>query len=191
MEIHINQRFPREGLTWYKVRRFFILPFSPHSLETWFSVRRFEEISPDKLVEEGIRGILIDADGTLGPHHVRSFPETSVQHIQVLQKKGLRVAIFTNAGEDRFQGFQGVPVVTDVPAKPDPRAFEIAMKNYLKLNDPKVVCMVGDNYVTDGGAVDAGMRFIYVSPQPGGNKLFPHRIFRFLAYLCARFYGKI
>ena len=186
----LNQKSAKEAMTWCKIRRFFALPFSPHRLETWFSVGSVEEISPDKLTREGIQGVLLDADGTLGPHHFSSLPETVVQHIRVLQAEGLRVAIFTNASGDRFRELQGIPVVTDILAKPDPKSFRAAMKNELKLNAPKTVCMVGDNYVTDGGAIDAGMRFIYVFPKPG-NEAPLHRMFRFLAYLCAWFYGKI
>ena len=50
--------------------------------------------------------------------------------------------------------------------------------------------MVGDNYITDGGAIDAGMRFIYIHPIKG-KEPFIHALTRYLAYLCARIYKKI
>jgi len=180
---------PREGLKWVKIRRFISLPFSPGSLRTYQAVQRFEDISIDDLVADGIKGVLLDADGTLGPHHTQVFPESVRAHVQAMIQNGLRVAIYTNATEDRFEAFEGVAIVTDVPPKPDPHGFEIAMKQYLQLNDPATVCMIGDNYITDGGAIDAGMRFIHVRPVPGPENPF-HRFFRFIAYLWARLYSQ-
>lgn len=178
---------PREGLKWSKIRRLLILPFSPRSLETYRAVLRFEEISPEVLAADGIRGVLLDADGTLGPHHTRTFPDSVRNHVARMKDRGLRVAIFTNAMEDRFEGFPGIPVVTNVPAKPDPAGFSLAMRRDLGLDDPRSVCMIGDNYITDGGAIDAGMRFIHVRPVPGPENPF-HRFFRAVACLCARLY---
>jgi HAD superfamily phosphatase (TIGR01668 family) len=179
---------PREGLKWVKIKRFLTLPFSPKSLKTYKAVQRFEEVPIDVLAADGIKGVLLDADGTLGPHHTRMFSESIRNHVGKMVTHGLRVAIYTNAMEDRFDGFEGVVIVTDVPPKPDPRGFKIAMKKYLQLNDPATVCMIGDNYITDGGAIDAGMRFIHVQPVPGPENPF-HRITRFIAYLFARFYS--
>jgi predicted HAD superfamily phosphohydrolase YqeG len=182
-----NVASPREGLKWIKVRRFLTLPFSPNSVNTYCAVQRFEDVPIDRLTADGIQGVLLDADGTLGPHHTRVFPETVRNHVAQMIAAGLRVAIYTNATEDRFDAFGGVAVVTDVPPKPDPRGFEIAMKKYLQLDDPATVCMIGDNYITDGGAIDAGMRFIHVQPVPGPENFF-HRITRALACRIARWY---
>ena len=179
---------PREGLKWVKIKRFLALPWSPARLKTYRAVQRFEDVPIDALLAEGIRGVLLDADGTLGPHHTRVFSDSVRAHVHQMAQSGLRVAIYTNAWEDRFDAFEGVAVVTDVPPKPDPRGFETAMKKYLQLEDPATVCMVGDNYITDGGAIDAGMRFIYVRPVPGPEK-FLHRVVRFIAYLLARLYS--
>lgn len=179
---------PREGLKWVKIKRFLTLPFSPKSLKTYRAVKQFEDISVEELVADGIKGVLLDADGTLGPHHARMFSESIRSHVEEMVARGLRVAIYTNAMEDRFAAFEGVAIVTNVPPKPDPRGFEIALKQYLQLDDPETVCMIGDNYITDGGAIDAGMRFIHVQPLPGPENPF-HRLTRFVAYLFARLYS--
>ncbi len=178
---------PREGLKWVKIRRFLALPFSPRRLRTYRAVQRFEDIDIDALAADGIQGVLLDADGTLGPHHTREFPESVRANVHQMVQSGLRVAVYTNAMEDRFDALEGVSVVTGVPPKPDPRGFEIAMKQYLHLDDPATVCMIGDNYITDGGAIDAGMRFIHVQPVPGPENLF-HKIIRRLAFLIARWH---
>jgi uncharacterized protein len=179
----------REGFTWAKTSRFLALPFSPSRLVTFMQVKRFEDISIEQLLAKGFEGILIDADGTLASHHAREFTPLVIDHVRTMLENGLKVAIYTNAWEDRFQSFQemGVKVVTNVPAKPDPRGFKIAMTNFLHLEDPAKVCMIGDNYVTDGGAVDAGMQFIHVQPVKGNEPLF-HSATRLFAYLCAKMY---
>ncbi len=179
---------PREGLKWVKIKRFLALPFSPARLRTYRAIQRFEDVPIDALLAEGIQGVLLDADGTLGPHHTRVFSDSVRAHVHLMVHSGLRVAIYTNAGEDRFGAFEGVAVVTGVPPKPDPRGFETAMKKTLQLDDPATVCMIGDNYITDGGAIDAGMRFIHVRPVPGPEN-FLHRAARFIAYLFARLYS--
>ena len=179
---------PLNCLTVKKVLRFLALPFSPNGLQTWFAVERFEDIPVEEILNKGIKGILVDADGTLGSNQAKSFPEPAVRQIELMQKKGLQVAIYTNAAENRFQQFSGVGIVTGVPAKPDSRGFKTAMQEYLQLDDPSIVCMIGDNYITDGGAIDAGMWFIYVKPI-AGNEPFMHRFLRYFAYLCARLHG--
>ncbi len=180
----------REGLTWAKVFRFLTLPFSPSRLKTFMRVKRFEEIPINKLLENDLEGILIDADGTLTPHHERVFSQSVINHVSSMLGKGLKVAIYTNAWENRFEPFleMGVQVVANVPAKPDPRGFQIAMTEFLNLDDPAKVCMIGDSYITDGGAIDAGMKFIHVRPIKGDEPFF-HSATRFIAYLCAKIYG--
>ncbi len=177
----------REGLKWSKVMRFIALPFCPSRLEVYFAVRRFEDIPVEKLIEDGVQGVLLDADGTLGPHHTRVFPESSVETVRKMAASGLKAAIYTNSSEDRFHQFKGIPVVGEARPKPESRGFEQAMKNCLHLNDPRKVCMIGDNFITDGGAIDAGMRFIHVLPVIGNENLFL-RITRYLAYRCALFH---
>ena len=181
----------REGFTWAKASRFLAIPFSPSRLDTFKQIKRFEDVHVEELLEKGFEGILIDADGTLASHHNREFTQSVIDHVRTMLEKGLKVAIYTNAWENRFQAFQdmGVKVITNVPAKPDPRGFHIAMTNFLHLEDPAKVCMIGDNYVTDGGAIDAGMQFIHVQPIKG-NESFFHSATRQFAYLCAKMYGQ-
>lgn len=186
-----KSKYARAGLTWSKVWRFIILPFFPSRLEPFMAVKKFEDIPIDELIKAGLEGVLLDADGTLGTHHTQSFPDTAVAHALKMAESGLKVAIFTNSSEDRFQQFEGIPVVGEARPKPDPQGFEEAMKTCLQMNDPEKVCMIGDNFITDGGAVLAGMRFIHVFPVKGGENPVL-KATRFLAHQCARFYfGKV
>jgi uncharacterized protein len=188
---HSHASSEREGLTRAKIFRFLSLPFQPFRLSTYISVKRFEEVPLEILSRDGIEGILLDADGTLGPHHTCSFESSVLDHVRAMLRHGLKVAIYTNAAEDRFQAFEelGVKIVNNVPPKPDRGGFEIAMKEFLGLSNPSKVCMIGDNYITDGGAIDVGMRFIHVQPVPGGEPMI-HLATRNLAYMCARIHKK-
>ncbi|MDH3257292.1 MAG: hypothetical protein OEM27_06715, partial [Nitrospinota bacterium] len=56
---------PREGLKWVKIKRFLTLPFAPKSLRTYMSLQRFEDVPIDRLAADGVKGVLLDADGTL------------------------------------------------------------------------------------------------------------------------------
>ena len=182
-----NKNFSGEGLTLAKVLRFLLMPFRPTLLQTYIAVNRFTDVPIDQLKADGIQGVLIDTDGTMGPHHARKFSQEVVEHVNKMIDSGLKVAIYTNASEGRFNQFQNISVVTDVPQKPDHRGFEKAMKNFLQLDDPKMVCMIGDNFITDGGACLAGIHFIHIRPIKG-NEPFFHAFTRKLAFMCARFY---
>jgi HAD superfamily phosphatase (TIGR01668 family) len=177
----------REGLTFAKALRFLSLPFCPRSLKPYLAVNRFVDVPIDLLQADGIQGVLLDADGTLCPHHAREFSDEVIRHIAKLTGSGLKVAIYTNAAEDRFQQFSDINIVTGVSPKPNRHGFETAMEKFLGLKDPATVCMIGDNFITDGGAYSAGMRFIHVRPIKG-NESFFHAFTRHLAFLCARFY---
>jgi len=185
MSANLPQSSPREGLTFAKLWRFLSLPFCPEDLKTWFAVNRFEDISIDLLRKEGIEGVLLDVDGTLCPHHAREFSASVTQHVMAMKSNGLKVAIFTNAMDDRFEVFPGVKVVTEVPAKPDSAGFKKAMTDFLEIKNPDKVCMIGDNYLTDGGAISVGMRFIHVQPIDGNETLI-HSATRSFGLFCAR-----
>jgi len=177
----------REGLTGAKISRFLLLPFQPRYLKAYLAVKRFEDISIDRLLNDGVKGVLLDADGTLGPHHTRHYEESVVLHVRQMVEKGLKVAIYTNSSNKLFHQFAGIEIVREAYPKPDPRGFETAIKGHLRLDDPATVCMVGDNFVTDGGAIIAGLRFIYVQPVKGGENI-GHSFTRYLGALCARLY---
>ena len=41
----------------------------------------FTEVPIEQLKLKGIQGVLIDADGTLGPHHSRIFSHEVIEHV--------------------------------------------------------------------------------------------------------------
>ena len=110
-----DKQATRDGLTLAKTLYFLSMPFRPNLLKTYMAVDRFVEVPINQLKVDGIKGILVDADGTLGPHHARKFSSEVVAHINKMVDHGLKVAIYTNAFEDRFHQFKGINVVTNVP----------------------------------------------------------------------------
>ncbi len=182
-----NNPVSREGLTLTKVLYFILMPFRPNLLKPYMAFDHFTEVPIEQLKLSGIQGILIDADGTLGPHHSRIFSREVVEHVNKMVTSGLKVAIYTNAFENRFQQFTDITVVTSVPPKPDKRGFKEAMETFLGLKNPSEVCMIGDNFITDGGARLAGMQFIHIHPIKG-DESFIHSFTRKLAFQYARFY---
>ena len=177
----------REGLNLTKVLYFILMPFRPKLLKPYMAFDHFTEVPIEQLKLSGIQGVLIDADGTLGPHHSRIFSREVIEHVNKMVTSGLKVAIYTNAFENRFQQFKDITVVTDVAPKPDRRGFKEAMEVFLGLKNPNAVCMIGDNFITDGGARLAGMHFIHIHPIKG-DESFTHSFTRKLAFQYARFY---
>ncbi len=157
----------RAGLKWVKVRRLLRVLFQSSRLQTYLSVQRFEDIPVQQLIADGIRGVLVDVDGTLGTHGSTTFSPSILEHLDRMQEAGLKIALYTNDRDDRFEQFSNIAVVRGVAPKPDRKGFRDAMTQFLDLSNPGEVCMIGDNYLTDGGAVECGMRFLHVQPLPG------------------------
>ena len=63
------------------------------------------DITPEKLKEHGVRGVLIDLDGTMASHKAALPPETLRPFLQGLQQAGLRVLVFSNNNEKRVAQF--------------------------------------------------------------------------------------
>jgi predicted HAD superfamily phosphohydrolase YqeG len=91
--------------------------------------------------------------------------------------RGVRIAVFSNAkSTDRLDVLtrRGVHVITKTadgrPVAPKPAAegFDTAARIFAEQYGIKrgEVAMVGDNYITDGGAIRAGYAFIKVKPVP-------------------------
>ena len=154
-------RLPAMGL------RVLRLALSADSRRVWQTIDRVQDLDPQALVAAGVRGVLLDADATLVPHRGRVYGPEVYAVLRGLQDAGLRVAVYSNADDPEALRPLGVPVVSGVPLKPQRRGFHAAIRRGLDLADPRQVVMVGDNLISDGAAVDAGLRFIYCRPIQG------------------------
>lgn len=149
---------------------------NPDSRAVWFTLDEIEALDPEVLRATGIEGVLLDVDATLVPHHERDFPPRILALLDRIAAAGLKVAIYSNARDVEALEALGVPVIDGVARKPDPAGFRAAVAR-LGVEHPERVVMIGDNPLTDGAAVDAGLRYAWVRPLPGDEPT-GHRLVR-------------
>jgi hypothetical protein len=121
------------------------------------------QITPEILQARGVRGLLIDLDGTMASSHTVLPPETVRPFLQHLQSSGLRVMVLSNNKRKRVERFcsaLGVPWMHRA-TKPLARGFRRGAKLLgLPLRE---IAVVGDQIYTDtfGGNL-LGCTTIYV-----------------------------
>ncbi len=109
------------------------------------------EINPEFLIEKGVRGVLIDLDGTLAPKKSK-FPQKPVllsEFLKRLKERGLSVLIFSNNHARRVSRFCK-ELDTEFlywAVKPTLIGFKRALKR-LPLK-PKELAVIGDQIFTD------------------------------------------
>lgn len=179
---HVEGDQSREGLTFGKFMQALRLLW-PANTKTLARLERFTELDIDKIRTEtgvDIRGIILDVDGCVAYNHENILPE-NVEHLQKLIARGIKIVVYSNmAKTSRYDVFGGkIEVLTNVPPKPEPAGFESACQ---KLDVPKEnIVMVGDNYLTDGGSIRAGIHFIEVEPlRKPDQESFAEKIHSFL-----------
>jgi HAD superfamily phosphatase (TIGR01668 family) len=156
----------REWMSWQKILHLFRVLFSKQATEVLWAYKKFTDIWFETLWSSWKRGIVLDVDECIAPHHWMVFDE-NIQKIEELKKDGWEIVIFSNMKKtNRYQELENlwIPVCTSVYSKPDPRWFIDAL-DLMKLNlDMKQVVMIGDNYLTDGWSMQAGIDFIKIQP---------------------------
>ena len=150
----------REGITLRKIKQLFLL-LLPKNTKTLFVLDEFTDLSLDKLKKFKIKGIILDVDGCIAYNH-QSILLKNKLHIDKLIKSGLKIVIYSNAKKtSRYDDLpKSVHVLTNIPPKPEKKGFEVALKK-LGVNK-KNIAMVGDNFITDGGAIQYGINFVRV-----------------------------
>lgn len=63
------------------------------------------DITPALLERHGVRGVLIDLDGTMASRKAALPPDTLAPFVQTLREAGLRVLVFSNNRETRVRKF--------------------------------------------------------------------------------------
>ncbi len=129
------------------------------------------DIDPEMLRKDGIRGIVFDIDNTLEEYNTKQPGERSLSLFRKLSKAGLRIGILSNAKNKRAEQFAaGFPKadfpeisVVSAAGKPLRSGFtKLLTKMGLKADES---VMVGDQLYTDilGGNC-AGLKTILVKP---------------------------
>jgi|GEM_PF-2329738 len=184
----------REGVTWEKVAQLGRL-FAPDNNQAVAKVDKFKNIDIvrlNELLKTNFKGVILDVDECVAPHHGEVLDE-NVNAIIKMISQGIKIVIFSNmkmseryapliAKVKEATGFE-IQIITSNHAKPDPRGFEESVAA-LNLDEGEDVLMIGDNFLTDGGAIRAGIPFIKVKPIStegeglGSVKRWPQKVIR-------------
>ena len=156
----------REGLTWAKITQPLRL-LRPQNNHAIAKLERFENLDIAQLQEETwkeIKGIILDVDECIAPHHGEILPQ-NIQKLRELTAAGIKVIIFSNMKySERYAELEemGIEIHQSAYPKPDKRGFlECCEKLGLP---PEEIIMIGDNLITDGGSIRAGINLVLVDP---------------------------
>lgn len=163
----------REGLTWQKALQFARLFFVPSASHATAKVDRFEQIdlqAISKMIGRKITGVILDVDDCIAPHHGEILPQNLVI-IRDWVAAGVTDIVFSNMQKsDRYAPLEamGIEVHTGEFSKPDRRGFEACLEKLGTERESTV--MIGDNFATDGGAIQAKIPFIKVAPLTNSER---------------------
>lgn len=161
----VPQDQSREGINIDKIKQVFRL-LIPKNSKTLVRLARFSDLDLDKIKEEKgieIKGLILDIDGCLAFNHQDILPE-NVEHVRKLLSKGIRMVVYSNMiWSPRYNALPPeITILTNIAPKPSREGFETACQ---KLGLAKEnIAMAGDNYITDGGAINSGIHFIHIKP---------------------------
>jgi len=107
------------------------------------------EITPEKLYQLGIRGLITDLDNTLIEWNRKDATEEVAEWMQIMKEAGIRIVIASNNSEARVKRFAEpleIPYVYRAK-KPLGLAYKAALEK-LELSR-REVAMIGDQLLTD------------------------------------------
>ncbi len=164
----------RSGLNLRKIIQLIKL-FHPQNTKTFLRLNEFADLNPDQIAKEKgkvIKGIILDIDDCVAKNQAKILKK-NLAHIDLLLSQGIKIVILSNMRKtSRYDILsKKIKVLTNFEPKPAPQGFINALK---ELNLPKEnVVMVGDNYITDGGAIPLKIDFIKIKPI---NALPPNKL---------------
>ena len=154
----------REGFTLQKWVHLLRVIFSSRATKVLEAYETFGNVDFVWLWNSWKRGIILDIDECVAPHHWKILPK-NIDIIKWLISVWWKIVIFSNMKKsDRYGELEeyGIQVITSTYAKPDVRWFLESCKT-LDIPHEQAI-MIGDNYLTDGGALSAGIDFIKIRP---------------------------
>ena len=150
----------------------------------------FDLVSPDFLLNLGIKGVILDVDNTLEPYEHPDPGEHVLAWLDSLNKVGIKTAIVSNNGRERVERFNKnikMPVYFKA-GKPFKKKVLLAMKDIG--SDKTNSVFMGDQILTDVlAAHNAGIPAILVPPINDKRDLFT-RFKRLLEKPFLRMYDK-
>jgi len=170
----MQEDISREGLTGEKVKQLgrLFVPSLNHAIAKVSSFSVIDISRINELLGTNFKGVILDIDECVAPHHGEVLQENVDAMIEMVNQ-GVKIVIFSNMkASERYSpliqtvqeatGYE-IKVIMSRYAKPDPRGFKECVDE-LGLTDEEEALMIGDNFVTDGGAIKAGVPFVKVRP---------------------------
>jgi uncharacterized protein len=128
-------------------------------------VQNILDITPEMLVERGVKGIITDLDNTLVEWDRPEATPELIKWFTSIKEKGILITIVSNNTQYRVKSFSdpvGIPFIYSA-RKPMTKAFKRALKD-MKLKNEEVV-VIGDQLLTDVlGGNRIGLHTILVVP---------------------------
>ncbi|MBH0160017.1 MULTISPECIES: YqeG family HAD IIIA-type phosphatase [Fictibacillus] len=128
-------------------------------------VQNIVDITPEMLVERGVKGIITDLDNTLVEWDRPEATPELIEWFTSIKEKGILITIVSNNTQHRVKSFSdpvGIPFIYSA-RKPMTKAFKRALKD-MKLKNEEVV-VIGDQLLTDVlGGNRLGLHTILVVP---------------------------
>lgn len=128
-------------------------------------VKSIFQITPEKLKEQGIKGIITDLDNTLVEWDRPNATPKLTEWFEMMRKEDIRITIVSNNNRERVQAFSdplNIPFIFQA-RKPLVRAFHKAVQNMGLRKEETVV--IGDRLLTDVlGGNRGGFHTILVVP---------------------------
>jgi uncharacterized protein len=112
-------------------------------------VKTVLEITPERLKEKGIKGIITDLDNTLVAWNQPDATPEIIEWFKIMKNAGIQVTIISNNTEERVRHFSSpleIPFISKA-RKPLSNAFKKAQKT-MGLTEDEIV-VVGDQLLTD------------------------------------------
>ena len=130
------------------------------------------KVSPEYLLNRGIKGVILDIDNTLIGHNVPVPDEKILSHLRTFEKAGLKLCVVSNNRYERVKNFTekiGVEFFVHDALKPRAYGYGAASKEMkLPLSE---IAAIGDQVFTDvWGAKRAGCFAILTKPLHQGDE---------------------
>ena len=138
-----------------------------------FIFRTFDEVSVDFLMENGIKGLILDIDNTLEPYENAKPGEHVLRWFSALSEAGIAFSIVSNNNKERVECFlEGI----DVPAYPNakkPFKSKLILAMCDMGTDRTNTMFIGDQILTDVWAArNAKIKAALVPPINDRRDLF-------------------
>lgn len=141
---------------------------------------KFDDITPEFLLSQGITALLIDIDNTLAPYEQPSPDERIKNYFSSLSAAGIKAALVSNNNRERVELFNrelGLLAFAD-SKKPSKKTLLLAMEKMGSTLENTAA--IGDQLLTDAlGAHSIGIKAYIVPPIRDKRNLF----FRFKRWL--------